>query len=166
MPPEPLPLRTCDAVRLVTAVGGSMLMSTLTSGPVIAPRSMPLEPIGKSQTMRVLREQVERVAGHDTPVMLLGESGAGREAFARYLHACSAQANGPFVTVVCAALTEQDKTALVVVAVALLVGIDKGDVIGAGFACFDHRVERFDGWADPQVDLVGQAILLPVLLPD
>ena len=68
----------------------------------------PLEPIGKSRAMRVLREQVERVAGHDTPVMLLGESGAGREAFARYLHACSVRANGPFVTVVCAALTEQD----------------------------------------------------------
>ena len=68
----------------------------------------PLEPIGKSHAMRMLREQVERVAGHDTPVMLLGESGAGREAFARYLHACSARANGPFVTVVCAALTEQD----------------------------------------------------------
>jgi DNA-binding NtrC family response regulator len=68
----------------------------------------PLEPIGKSRAMRVLREQVERVAGHDAPVILLGESGAGREAFARYLHACSDRANGPFVTVVAAALTEQD----------------------------------------------------------
>jgi two-component system nitrogen regulation response regulator NtrX len=67
-----------------------------------------LEPIGKSQAMRLLRDQVERVAQHETPVMFLGESGAGREAFARYLHARSDRANGPFVTVVAAALTEQD----------------------------------------------------------
>ena len=67
-----------------------------------------IEPIGKSRSMQVLREQVERVAKHDTPVMMIGEAGVGRESFSRYLHALSGRSSGPFVTVVAAALTEQD----------------------------------------------------------
>jgi DNA-binding NtrC family response regulator len=86
-----------------------------------------LEPIGKSQSMRVLRDQVERVAQHETPVLLLGESGSGREAFARYLHARSARAGGPFVAVVAAALTEQDA------AVRLLGQLDPGGELTPGY---------------------------------
>jgi DNA-binding NtrC family response regulator len=86
-----------------------------------------LEPIGKSQSMRVLRDQVERVAQHEMPVMLLGESGAGREAFARYLHARSGRVAGPFVTVVSASLTEQDA------AVRLLGRMDPGGETTPGF---------------------------------
>jgi DNA-binding NtrC family response regulator len=87
----------------------------------------PLEPIGKSRPMRLLREQVERVAGHDTPLLLLGESGAGREAFSRYLHASSPRAGGPFVTLVAASLTEQDA------AVRLLGRMDAGGELVAGY---------------------------------
>ena len=36
--------------------------------------------------MRELREQVRQVAPHEAPVLIVGESGTGREAFARYIH--------------------------------------------------------------------------------
>ncbi len=59
-----------------------------------------LAPVGKSRTMLALREQVQQVAPHAAPVLLTGESGTGREAFARYVHARSGRAEKPFVMVV------------------------------------------------------------------
>ncbi len=61
-------------------------------------------PVGKSKLMQQLREQVSRVAAHDAAVMLVGEIGTGREAFARYLHSLGPRSDGPFVAMTCAAL--------------------------------------------------------------
>lgn len=55
------------------------------------------EPIGRSATMQRLREQVKRIAQHDTWVLIMGEAGSGRETFARYLHSQSARRERPFV---------------------------------------------------------------------
>ena len=63
-------------------------------------------PVGKSRLMQKLREQVQQVAGHDAPVLLIGEPGTGREAFARYMHSLGPHAAGPFVTVTCASLDD------------------------------------------------------------
>lgn len=57
------------------------------------------EPIGRSPVMSTLRDQVKRIAEHDTPVLITGESGSGKELIARYLHAHSPRASGPFVRV-------------------------------------------------------------------
>ena len=57
------------------------------------------EPIGRSTVMSSLRDQVKRIAQHDTPVLITGESGCGKELIARYLHAHSPRATGPFVRV-------------------------------------------------------------------
>ncbi|HEX5421300.1 MAG TPA: response regulator [Gammaproteobacteria bacterium] len=64
-----------------------------------------LAPVGKSQTMRRLREQVTRVAQHDAHTLLTGEPGSGREAFARYLSSRSDRAEGPFVVLLGSELT-------------------------------------------------------------
>lgn len=56
-----------------------------------------LEPVGKSSMMQRLREQIRRIAQHDTWVLMTGEPGSGRETFARYLHAQSARRGRPFV---------------------------------------------------------------------
>lgn len=45
-----------------------------------------VEPTGKSAVIQRLREQVKRIAQHDTWVLITGEPGTGRETFARYLH--------------------------------------------------------------------------------
>ncbi|MCB1628896.1 MAG: sigma-54-dependent Fis family transcriptional regulator [Xanthomonadales bacterium] len=60
-------------------------------------RSVPLEPVGSSQAMQQLRAQAERLAAHDTPVLLLGEAGSGKATLARYLHARSTRRDGAFV---------------------------------------------------------------------
>ena len=57
------------------------------------------EPIGRSTLMSGLRDQVKRIAEHDTPVLITGESGSGKELIARYLHSHSPRATGPFVRV-------------------------------------------------------------------
>jgi DNA-binding NtrC family response regulator len=63
-----------------------------------------LEPVGRSPAMQRLREQVKRIAAHDTWVLITGEAGCGRETFARYLHAQSARRERPFVDVSVASL--------------------------------------------------------------
>jgi DNA-binding NtrC family response regulator len=63
-------------------------------------------PVGKSKVMQRLREQVQQVAAHDAPVLLVGEYGTGREAFARYMHSLGPRAAGPFVALNCAGVEE------------------------------------------------------------
>lgn len=60
----------------------------------------PLEPLGKSRPMQILRDQCRRVAPHETAVLLVGEPETGRESIARHIHALSPRAAGPFVNVV------------------------------------------------------------------
>ncbi len=57
------------------------------------------DPTGKSPTMQRLREQVKRIAQHDTWVLVTGEPGSGRETLARYLHSQSVRRDRPFVEV-------------------------------------------------------------------
>ena len=68
-------------------------------------------PVGKSRLMQKLREQVQQIAGHDASVMLVGEPGTGREAFARYMHSLGPRAAGPFVAVTCASIDDATATA-------------------------------------------------------
>jgi len=63
-------------------------------------------PVGRSRLMQRLREQVQQVAAHDASVLLVGEPGTGREAFARYMHSLGPRSSGPFVTVTCASLDD------------------------------------------------------------
>ena len=55
------------------------------------------EPAGRSAAMQRLREQVKRIALHDTWVLITGEAGSGRETFARFLHSQSARKERPFI---------------------------------------------------------------------
>lgn len=63
-----------------------------------------VEPVGRSPAMHRLREQVRRVAQHDTAALITGEPGTGKGTFARYLHAMSPRHDGPFVDVGVASL--------------------------------------------------------------
>jgi two-component system, NtrC family, nitrogen regulation response regulator NtrX len=65
-----------------------------------------LAPVGRSRLMRDLREQAKQLAPHEAPVLILGEAGTGREAFARYMHSLSPRKGGPFVTAAAGALVE------------------------------------------------------------
>ena len=69
-------------------------------------------PIGKAKVTQALREQIQQSASSSSPVLLVGELGSGREAYARFLHSLSARAAKPFYMVVCATLTGDPATAL------------------------------------------------------
>ena len=61
---------------------------------------------GKSMSMRLLFEQIRQVAKAQGPVLILGESGSGKELVARAIHKASTRANGPFLPVNCAGIPE------------------------------------------------------------
>jgi DNA-binding NtrC family response regulator len=62
--------------------------------------------LGSSAAMQRLREEIRRLAPIPSPVLILGESGSGKELVARDLHALGAAKDAPFVAVNCAALPE------------------------------------------------------------
>jgi len=72
-------------------------------GPVLAGK---LAIIRKSPAMLELQRVVERVAGRMIPVLLVGETGTGKELVARELHERSPRRGAPFVVVNCAAIPD------------------------------------------------------------
>ena len=60
-----------------------------------------------SPAMRHALEVVEKVARHDSPVLITGASGTGKELVARLLHRESPRRDGPFVPVNCGGIPEQ-----------------------------------------------------------
>jgi DNA-binding NtrC family response regulator len=65
-----------------------------------------LAPVGRSALMRSLRERVQQYARHDGSVLISGEPGTGRGAFARYMHGLSRRADEPLTTLTAASLTD------------------------------------------------------------
>ena len=84
-----------------------------------------IAPAGRSRLMRDLREQVKQLAPHDAPVLIVGEPGTGREAFARYLHTLGPRSQGPFVMAVAGSLNGEG-------AETLLYGSESGGVVHKG----------------------------------
>jgi DNA-binding NtrC family response regulator len=62
--------------------------------------------VSKSPSMQRVFDLAQVAARSNSTILVLGESGSGKEVLARTIHAESSRANGPFVAVSCAALTE------------------------------------------------------------
>ncbi|HWO25006.1 MAG TPA: sigma 54-interacting transcriptional regulator, partial [Kofleriaceae bacterium] len=60
--------------------------------------------VGSEAGLRDVMEQVEKVAPTDAPVLILGETGSGKEVIARSIHARSRRGEGPVVRVNCGAI--------------------------------------------------------------
>jgi two-component system, NtrC family, response regulator AtoC len=69
--------------------------------PDLASAGLPIDPV-----MRTLYSEAARVARANINVLLLGETGVGKEVMARAIHAHSPRKDGPFLAVNCAAFTE------------------------------------------------------------
>ncbi len=97
--------------------------------------------ISRSPAMRRLLTKSATVAMSDAPVVITGESGAGKEVLARAIHANSARRAKPFVAVSCAALPLETLEAL-------LVGRGRGKASGlespAGGTLFLDEVAELD----------------------
>ena len=63
--------------------------------------------VGRSTVMNQLRQQIERVAPTNARILVMGASGAGKEAVARTIHGASQRASGPFVVINAATITPE-----------------------------------------------------------
>jgi two-component system, NtrC family, nitrogen regulation response regulator NtrX len=93
------------------------------SGKLMVPPLM--VPVGKSKLMQQLRAELQQIASNPSPVLLVGEPGTGREAFARFLHEQSPRSAQPFVPVVASGLRDAD-------AESQLFGVDANGTTRAG----------------------------------
>ena len=84
-------------------------------------------PIVDSAVMRALHARAQKVAQSHFSVLLLGETGVGKEVFARVIHEASPRVSRPFVTLNCAALPES-------LLEAELFGHERGSFTGAAQA--------------------------------
>ena len=83
-------------------------MSAHAMGRARRTRASSVQPIiGSSSAIGNVRQVVERIAAFDTRTLITGENGTGKELVARWLHAKSRRASGPFVEVNCAAIPSE-----------------------------------------------------------
>ncbi|MEW6078447.1 MAG: sigma 54-interacting transcriptional regulator [Thermodesulfobacteriota bacterium] len=62
--------------------------------------------IGKNSGLRGVMENARLVAGQDSPVLLSGETGTGKEMVANFIHQHSSRRDGPFIKVNCGAIPD------------------------------------------------------------
>jgi DNA-binding NtrC family response regulator len=89
--------------------------------------------VGDSPAMRAVYRLTRLVAGSRASVLLIGETGTGKEVIARHLHRLSPRGDGPYVRVNCGALTES-----------LLESELFGHVKGAFTGAVDNKTGRFE----------------------
>ena len=118
------------------------------------------EIVGRSAALRGVVEKVRQVADTDAPVLLLGETGTGKELLARAIHSHGRRRGQPFIAVNCAALPAT-------LIESELFGHEKGAFTGAGnakpgrFELADRGTLLLDEIGD--LDPALQAKLLRVL---
>jgi len=118
------------------------------------------EIVGADRGLASVMHRVELVRGSDLPVLLLGETGSGKEVVAREIHSGSPRADGPFVRVNCGAIPAE-------LIDSALFGHERGSFTGA---THQHKgwFERADGgtlFLDEvgELPLAAQVRLLRVL---
>jgi two-component system, NtrC family, response regulator HydG len=125
----PAALRSDAGAAVVPATRNPALLST--------DKADSTQPVGISPGFNSVLHMVQRVAPTNATVLFLGESGVGKEVFARMLHRLSSRSQKPFVAVNCAAIPEQ-------LIESELFGAERGAYTGATHSRAG-RFERADG---------------------
>ncbi|MCG8604538.1 sigma-54 dependent transcriptional regulator [bacterium] len=86
--------------------------------------------IGEDPAFVKLLDRAQQIATYDIPVLLLGETGTGKELFARTLHYSSPRAHEPFIPLNCAAIPAD---------------LVESELFGHAKGAFTHAVERREG---------------------
>lgn len=89
--------------------------------------------IGESNQIRYILHEIEKIAPCDAPVLILGETGTGKELIARAIHSLSSRKEKAFITVDCASLPSD-------LIESELFGHEKGSFTGA----HERRIGRFE----------------------
>lgn len=116
--------------------------------------------VAEDESSMDLKQLADRVADSDATIMITGESGAGKEVLAQYLHKQSSRADKPFIAINCAAIPEN-------MLEATLFGYEKGAYTGA-YKASPGKFEQAQGGTllldeISEMDLGLQAKLLRVL---
>jgi two-component system, NtrC family, response regulator HydG len=98
---------------------------------------LPTDMVGDSPSFRAAYELLKQAAGTRISVLLLGETGVGKEMFARSLHELGPRRDAPFVAINCAAIPHD-------LVESELFGVEKGAYTGA-LVSRPGRFERADG---------------------
>ena len=98
---------------------------------------LPTDMVGDSPSFRAAYELLKQAANNRITVLLLGETGVGKEMFARSLHDMGPRRNAPFVAINCAAIPHD-------LVESELFGVEKGAYTGA-LVSRPGRFERADG---------------------
>ncbi len=93
-----------SAEQLVAAVGRGVLELSRSHSLAHATGEDPARPLVKDPAMLALFETARRIAASPLNVLVLGETGTGKEVLARELHRASPRARRPFVAINCAAI--------------------------------------------------------------
>ncbi len=96
-----MPRRLCIGENEICGVGDSLVR--LKYNEAYLPRK---NFVCVSDSMRVVLERARFSAGCDRPVLVMGETGTGKEVVARLVHDCSSRSGRPFVAVNCAAIPD------------------------------------------------------------
>lgn len=136
-----VPLRLNNGARLYVQV--ELLhkkMQVAKAAPVVKRTSaanLDLLNSGDSKIERAIA-QIKQVLSRDIPILIQGETGVGKELFARAIHEASAQHKGPWIAVNCAALPEG-------LIEAELFGYEEGAFTGAKRKGSAGKIEQADG---------------------
>lgn len=103
MAPAPKPAPTPEPTALATSSKKPSKPKSTKSPEMLDPMA---QMIGSGAQMQQLKNTLRKVAPSMAPVLVLGESGSGKELVARALHQCSHRAKGAFVAVNCGAIPE------------------------------------------------------------
>src|SRR5438093_3840981 len=107
--------------------------------------------VGRCPAMQEVYKAIGRVAAQDVTVLILGESGSGKELVARALYQHSRRASGPFLAINCAAIPEQ-------LLESELFGHEKGSFTGAD----RRRIGKFEQCTGGTIFLDEVADLSPL----
>ncbi len=116
----PLPLKPLDLLGKIDAMLDGTASAPRPSGVTSDAPGL----VAQSPAMQKVLEMARRAAQTDVGIMLLGESGVGKEVVSRFVHRSSPRAQGPFIAINCAAIPET-------LLEATLFGYEKGAFTGA-----------------------------------